>query len=111
MAESGPRVTPVPGTRQTGTLHILLRIHPGSGRGSPPVRLADGSYRMTIQSPPVDGKANQELIRLLSEEFGAPRSCVSILTGLSSRKKLIRVDGATRIPAWFHEGGGAGSPI
>jgi uncharacterized protein len=111
ITEPGTGVTFLPGSRPTGTLHILLRIHPGSGRGSSPERLADGSYRIAIQSPPVDGKANEELIRLLSGEFGSPRSSITILTGVSSRKKLIRVDGVTRIPAWFREERVNGSPV
>jgi uncharacterized protein YggU (UPF0235/DUF167 family) len=59
----------------------------------------------------VDGKANDELIRLISREFGAPRDSVTILTGASSRLKLLRVDGATLIPDWFHRGDAAGSPV
>jgi uncharacterized protein len=91
----------VPGARPGGSLRILLRIHPGAGRRAQPQRLADGSYRIDVKSSPVDGKANDELIRLISREFGAPRDSVSILTGASSRLKLLRVDGATSIPAWF----------
>jgi uncharacterized protein len=104
-------LTAVPGARPVGSLRILIRIHPGAGRSARPRRLADGSYRIDVKSPPVDGKANDELIRFISREFGAPRDSVSILTGASSRLKLLLVNGATRVPDWFHQGDAAGSPV
>jgi len=91
-----------------GTLRIGFRIHAGSGRDPVPERLSDGSYRLSLKSPPVDGRANEELVRFLSESFGAPRSAVTILAGASSRRKLVRIDGASRLPAWFGSGDGAG---
>jgi uncharacterized protein YggU (UPF0235/DUF167 family) len=43
--------------------------------------LADGTYRADVRSQPTDGKANDELIRLVSELFGCARSQVSIKAG------------------------------
>ncbi|MBO3463632.1 DUF167 domain-containing protein [Aetokthonos hydrillicola Thurmond2011] len=53
---------------------------------------ADGSLTVHLKSPPVDGKANQELIELLSKKFNVPKSYIRIKSGLSSRQKLIEVD-------------------
>lgn len=53
----------------------------------------DGSWRAQLRSPPVDGKANAELVALVAEHFGCPRSAVTIKSGLSGRSKLVRIDG------------------
>lgn len=51
-----------------------------------------GSLTVHLKSPPVDGKANEELIKLLSEKFDVPKSHIRIKSGLSSRKKLVEID-------------------
>ncbi|MEH1941250.1 MAG: DUF167 domain-containing protein [Nostoc sp.] len=53
---------------------------------------ADGSLTVYLKSPPVDGKANEELIKLLAEKFDVTKSCIRIKSGLSSRQKLIEID-------------------
>jgi uncharacterized protein (TIGR00251 family) len=52
----------------------------------------DGSLIVHLKSPPVDGKANEELIKLLAEKFNVPKSAIRIKTGVSSRQKLIEID-------------------
>ncbi|AFZ22473.1 hypothetical protein Cylst_0095 [Cylindrospermum stagnale PCC 7417] len=52
----------------------------------------DGSLTVHLKSPPVDGKANEELIKLLAEKFAVPKSYVRIKSGLSSRQKLVEID-------------------
>lgn len=53
---------------------------------------ADGSLNVHLKSPPVDGKANEELITLLAKRFDLPKSYIRIKSGLSSRQKLIEID-------------------
>jgi len=53
---------------------------------------ADGSLTVRLKSPPVDGKANEELIKLLAEKFDVPKSHIRIKSGLSSWQKLIEID-------------------
>ncbi len=52
----------------------------------------DGSLTVHLKSPPVDSKANEELIQLLAEKFDVPKSCIRIKLGLSSRQKLVEID-------------------
>ncbi|MCX7593034.1 MAG: DUF167 domain-containing protein [Fischerella sp.] len=54
--------------------------------------VADGSLTVYLKSPPVDGKANEELIQVLAEKFDMPKSRIRIKSGLSSRNKLIEID-------------------
>ena len=51
----------------------------------------DGSWLAQIKSPPVDGKANEELIGLVAKHFKCHKSDVSIKTGGSSRIKLVKI--------------------
>jgi uncharacterized protein (TIGR00251 family) len=51
-----------------------------------------GSWLAHLKSPPVDGKANKELIVLIARHFGCPKSAVSIKSGVSGRIKLVRID-------------------
>jgi uncharacterized protein (TIGR00251 family) len=55
----------------------------------------DGSLRVRIAAPPVDGAANEELIRLLARKLEVKPSAVTIVSGLGSRTKRITVTGIT----------------
>jgi len=48
-------------------------------------------YKARLTAPPVDGKANEALIELLSKEFGVPKRNIEITKGLTSRNKTINV--------------------
>ncbi|MEH2090393.1 DUF167 domain-containing protein [Nostoc sp.] len=52
----------------------------------------DGSLTVYLKSPPVDGKANEELIKLLADKFDVPKSYIRIKSGFSSRQKLMEID-------------------
>ncbi|MHC5610919.1 MAG: DUF167 domain-containing protein [Nostoc sp.] len=52
----------------------------------------DGTLTVYLKSPPVDGKANEELIKLLADKFDVTKSHIRIKLGLSSRQKLIEID-------------------
>jgi uncharacterized protein len=53
---------------------------------------ADGSLTINLKSPPVDGKANEELIKLLAKKFAVPKSKITIKLGLLSRQKLVVIN-------------------
>jgi hypothetical protein len=52
----------------------------------------DGSLTINLKSPPLDGKANEELIKLLADKFDVPKSYITIKSGLSSRQKIVEID-------------------
>jgi uncharacterized protein len=52
----------------------------------------DGSLIVHLKSLPIDGKANEELVKILAEKFDVPKSHIKIKSGLSSRLKLIEID-------------------
>ncbi|MBD2259797.1 DUF167 domain-containing protein [Pseudanabaena sp. FACHB-2040] len=50
-----------------------------------------GIWVVYLRSPPVDGKANKELIQLIAKELGLPKSRISIKAGANSRRKWVEV--------------------
>jgi len=74
---------------------IQIKVKPNS-RVSLLQQNEDGTWLAQIKSPPVDGKANEELIALVAKHFGLRKSEVSIKSGGSSRTKLIQIS-ETRI--------------
>lgn len=55
----------------------------------------DGRIKIAVMAPPVDGEANAAVIELVAKSFGVPRSAVEVIAGAASRRKTIRVRGAT----------------
>jgi len=69
---------------------IQIKVKPNS-RTSRLEQNEDGTWLAQLKSPPVDGKANAELIALVAKHFHCPKSGVSIKSGTSSRTKLIQI--------------------
>jgi uncharacterized protein (TIGR00251 family) len=74
-------------------LHLQVKVTPRA-RVSSLTQAADGTWIAKLKSPPVDGKANAELIALVAEQFRCSKSAVTIKAGASGRMKLVRVEGA-----------------
>ena len=55
----------------------------------------EGAFRIRIAAPPVEGAANRELIRLLAKKFKFPQGSVEIVSGETSKNKVVRINGAT----------------
>jgi uncharacterized protein YggU (UPF0235/DUF167 family) len=70
---------------------LQVKVKPQS-RVSALVAQADGSWLAQLTAPPVDGRANEELIALVARHFGLRRSQVRIKSGASSRLKLLQLD-------------------
>lgn len=71
---------------------LQIRVKPRS-RVSELSPATDGTWIAKLKSPPVDGKANEELVNLVAEKFHCPKSAVSIKTGSTGRTKLVKVAG------------------
>lgn len=55
------------------------------------IKKEDASLKAYLKSPPIDGKANEELIYLLSQYFNVKRTDIIIKKGKSSKRKLIQI--------------------
>ena len=57
---------------------------------------------MRLAAPPVDGKANAQLLGWLASELGCPKRAVSLLRGDTSRRKQVQIDlPEARVAAWL----------
>ena len=72
---------------------LQVKVKPRA-RASTLARLADGSWVARLKSPPVDGKANAELVALVAAHFRCRRAEVEIKRGASGRLKWVKVPGA-----------------
>ena len=70
---------------------IQVKVKPNS-RASVLEQKDDGTWLAQLKSPPVDGKANEELLTLVSKYFECRKSDVSIRAGASGRVKLVRIE-------------------
>lgn len=52
---------------------------------------SSGIWNARLKSPPIDGRANQELIRLVAARFGCRQTRISIKHGATGRIKLVRI--------------------
>ena len=75
-------------------MSATLRVHltPRSARDEV-LGLDDDVLRARVTAPPVEGRANDALLRLLSEALGVPKSSLRIVRGQRSREKLVAVEG------------------
>ena len=69
---------------------IKVKVKPNAKQQSI-IEESDGSLTIGLQSPPVDGRANRELIQLLSKTFKVSKSQICIKSGVSSRNKLVQI--------------------
>lgn len=53
----------------------------------------ENAYRLQVAAPPVDGKANEACVAFFAELAGLPKSRVRIISGLTSRMKVVEIDG------------------
>jgi uncharacterized protein len=72
---------------------IQVKVKPQS-RASLLEPVGDGTWLAQLKAPPVDGKANDELIALVARRFGCRKADVAIKSGASGRTKLVRIDNA-----------------
>ena len=70
---------------------IQIKVKPNS-RVRELKELSDGTWLARIKSPPIDGKANKELVALIAEHFGLQKAQVSMKSGASGRIKLVRLE-------------------
>jgi uncharacterized protein len=70
---------------------IVVRVKPGSRKGPLVEAHDDGGLTVYVRERPVEGKANEAVIRLLSEHLGVARSQLALVSGASSRVKRIRI--------------------
>ena len=76
---------------QDGAVKLALRVQPGARRSSL-VGVYGDRLRVAVKAPPVDGRANVELVKLIAAIVGLPRRSVTLGSGHGSRHKSLIID-------------------
>ncbi|TMQ57364.1 MAG: DUF167 domain-containing protein [Candidatus Eisenbacteria bacterium] len=74
-------------------MRLKLRVTPKSRANEVAGVRADGALLVRVTTAPEDGRANEAVIRLLSETLGLPRGAIRLVGGASSREKWVELDG------------------
>lgn len=80
-----------------GNLELNIKAQPKASKDEFCEVLGD-SIKLRITAPPVDGKANQHIIRFLAKQFGVSRSMVEFLSGEMARYKRFRINAPKKLP-------------
>ncbi len=87
----------LPYSRHADHLRLAVRLAPGAGRTViDGIEMSDDGQchlRARVTAVAEDGKANKALIALLAKSLRHPKSAITIISGETARKKVLRIDG------------------
>lgn len=85
-------------TAIAGGVRLAVQVQPNAKK-TEVVGVLDEALKLRLQAQPIEGKANDALVKFVAAALGVPRSAVSVTHGLSSKKKLVEVRSASLTPA------------
>jgi len=95
-------VRPKTGSRknkdEAAAVTLSIRIQPRASKNEI-VRREGGGLKIRLTAPPVDGAANEALTRFLADALSVPKSQVEIISGHTSRDKIVRIHGVNETDA------------
>lgn len=87
-----------PRDKAAAAVTLSIRIQPRASKNEL-VRREDGGLKIRLTAPPVDGAANEALIRFLADTLSISKSQVEIISGHTSRDKIVRIHGTSEADA------------
>lgn len=88
----GPHHILIKLTAKDGGVIFAVRVQPRASKSEVAGEL-DGALKVRLAAPPVDGEANEELIRFLAKLLDVSRREIALISGQTSKNKIVRVDG------------------
>jgi uncharacterized protein (TIGR00251 family) len=82
-------------------VRLFVHVTPNA-RKTEVLEVMDDALKIRLQAPPVDGKANEALLRFIAETLKVPKRMVRLTHGASARRKTIEVSGELTIAAVTH---------
>jgi hypothetical protein len=77
---------------------IILPVKVITGASKTVLTGREGEFvKIRLAAPPVDGKANVALIQFLAKQLSIPKSCITIRSGVTSRRKLLEIAGCDEV--------------
>ncbi len=87
-----------PRDKAAAAVTLSIRIQPRASKNEL-IRREGGGLKIRLTAPPVDGAANEALIRFLAGALSVPKSQVEIVSGHTSRDKVVRIHGTSEAEA------------
>lgn len=75
-------------------IRVAVHVQPRASR-SEIVGQHGAALKVRLQAPPVDGAANDALVRVLADALGLSQRSVRVVAGATSRAKTVEIDGTT----------------
>jgi uncharacterized protein len=79
---------------RASSVRVSVHVQPRASRNEF-VGVHGTALKVRLQAPPVEGAANEALVSLFADRLGVPRRSVRVVTGASSRGKVVEIDGTT----------------
>jgi uncharacterized protein (TIGR00251 family) len=79
---------------------LTLHVQPGASR-TEYAGLHGDAHKIRLAAPAVDGRANEALIAFLAAAFGVAKRDVTIASGASGRRKIVRISSPSKRPSWL----------
>ena len=83
--------------RSKNGITLKVKVEPRSSRQGISGIVGD-ALKIKVNAPPVGGAANEELVDVLSEEFGIKKTSIKIIRGHASRNKVVEIEGIDSLP-------------
>jgi uncharacterized protein len=80
-----------------GAVRLALQVMPNAKK-TEVVKVVDDALKLKLQAQPIEGKANEALIRFLAAALAVPRSAITITHGQTNKRKLVEVASLTLTP-------------
>jgi len=71
-------------------MRIYVKVSPRSSKNEV-TKISEGEYKVKLTAPPVDGQANDMLIKVLAGHFGVRKSSLTIIGGKSAKTKIVEI--------------------
>jgi hypothetical protein len=77
-----------------GRATFAIRVSPRASKNAVG-GVHDGALKIAVTAPPVDGEANEAIVKLLSKRLGVPKRAITIVSGATGRDKRVAIEGVT----------------
>jgi uncharacterized protein (TIGR00251 family) len=92
-ARADAGVSELSATEKDGALTVDIVVQPRASRAG--LSVQGDRVKVAVNAPPVDGQANEAVVRALAEALGVARGAVEIVRGQTGRRKTVRIHGVT----------------
>jgi hypothetical protein len=72
-------------------LYLRIKVRPGATKTEVRGIMTDGTIKINVAAPALKGRANQELVNFLAEEFEVKRGGINIISGAGEKLKLVKI--------------------